>query len=459
MATSHQSLGLLVVDDDDDFRESLVKLLEHERHEVVSVSDLNGARHALSTKFFDAVLVDQELCDGVGTQLLEDPTRPPSTEVVVITGHATVNDAVDALKRGAADYLTKPTDLPMLQATLSRVTRVRSLRLEVDELRDALREHGRLGPIVGRSAAMQPVFDIIQRVAPTDASVLIQGESGTGKELVAQALHQLSRRKSAALVPVNCGAIAETLIESELFGHEKGSFTGADRLHRGFFERADGGTLFLDEITEMPPQLQVKLLRVLETGHVQRIGGSTPIQTNVRVLAATNRDPEDAIKEGKLREDLYFRLAVFPITLPPLRNRAGDVELLAQHFLDDFNRGSNTEKQWKSGALANLARREWRGNVRELRNWVQRAYILADDVLDDQEPGATHEPMASAPVESNGVLTFRVGGSIAELERELIRATLEHVGGDKPAAARILGFSLKTLYNRLNVYAAAGTPS
>jgi two-component system response regulator AtoC len=456
MTPANPPLHLLVVDDDEDFRESLRRLLAREKHEVSVASDLASARIALAARPFDAVFADQELPDGHGSELLEDPRRPSTTEVVVITGHASINQAVDALRRGAADYLTKPTDPALLQATLSRLARVRALRREVDDLREVLRDRGRLGPIVGRSRAMQPVFDMIQRVAPTDASVLIQGESGTGKEVVAQALHELSARKGALLVAVNCGAIPENLIESELFGHEKGSFTGADRLHRGFFERADGGTLFLDEITEMPAALQVKLLRVLETGRVQRVGGTTPIQTDVRVLAATNREPEAAIQAGKLREDLFFRLAVFPIRLPPLREREGDVALLAQHFLDGHNKTHGTDKRWQVGALESLSQKEWRGNARELRNAVQRAYILADDIL-RAEDAVAGVARAAAESASGGGITIPIGSSIAEVERVLIRATLEHVDGDKPAAARVLGISLKTLYNRLNVYEAAGS--
>lgn len=458
MTSNKKALVILVVDDDQEFRESLTRLLLVDKHHVVGAGDLAAARAELRRRTFDAVFVDQELPDGCGDELIEDPLRSSATEIVVITGHGTVNAAVAALRRGAADYLTKPTDPTELQATLTRLSKVRELRREVDDLRDALRDRGRFGPIVGRSSAMQPVFDMIQRVAPTDASVLIQGESGTGKEIVAVALHELSRRKSAPLVAVNCGAIPENLIESELFGHEKGSFTGADRQHKGFFERADGGTLFLDEITEMPAQLQVKLLRVLETGRVQRVGGTTPIQTNVRVLAATNREPSEAIKAGKLREDLFFRLAVFPIRLPPLRGREGDVALIAQHFLDAHNKAQGTDKRWAAGALAELAKREWRGNARELRNAVQRAFILADDELRAEDAAAGIE-RASMPSAESGDLGVRVGSSIADAERLLIQATLEHVDGDKPEAARILGISLKTLYNRLNVYEAADSGS
>lgn len=454
MKRNVQSLHLLVVDDDPDFCASLVRLLASEGHRVDDACDLATARTALSLTTYDALFVDQDLPDGDGTSLIDDDARPEKTEVVIITGHASVHRAVAALHLGAADYLIKPTDPALLKAILTRLSRVRGLQQTVADLQDDLRAKGRFGPLIGRSSTMQPVFDLIQKVAATDASVLIQGESGTGKELVAQALHQMSARRSGPMVAVNCGAISETLIESELFGHEKGSFTGADRQHRGFFERADGGTLFLDEIAEMPLALQVKLLRVLETGCVERIGGKASIHTDVRVLAATNRDPAEAMADGQLREDLYFRLAVFPMRLPPLRERKGDVALLAQHFLDGHNAANDTDKRWEPGALAALEERPWRGNVRELRNVVQRAYILADDTLSAEAVAARSGP---APVEngSGASFTVQVGTSIAHVERQLIEETLKHVDGNKLAAAEILGFSLKTLYNRLNVYAGA----
>ena len=454
MKQTTTSLHLLVVDDDPDFCASLVQLLSSDGHRVDGTCDLAGARAALSLVNYDALFVDQDLPDGDGASLLTDAARPAHTEVVIITGHATVHRAVASLHLGAADYLMKPTDPNLLKAILARLARVRGLQRVVEGLQDDLRAQGRFGPLIGRSPAMQPVFDMIQKVAATDAGVLIQGESGTGKELVAQALHQLSRRHEGPMVAVNCGAISETLIESELFGHEKGSFTGADRQHRGFFERADGGTLFLDEIAEMPLSLQVKLLRVLETGCVERIGGKASIHTDVRVLAATNQDPANAIAEGKLREDLYFRLAVFPIRLPPLREREGDVALLAQHFLDRHNKVNGTDKCWASGALAALAARPWRGNARELRNAVQRAYILAEDQLTAEIVPQEHGK-AAATDGPPGSFTVQVGSSIAQVERQLVEETLKHVNGNKLAASELLGFSLKTLYNRINVYAGA----
>ena len=452
MAKTTTKLSLLVIDDDRDFRTSLALLLEQKGAIVETADSLASARARMAVESFDALIVDQELPDGQGLALLQDPARKSDPEIVMITGHATVNDAVAALKQGALDYLTKPLDPAKFESTLVNLRRTRELKREVSDLREELRQRGRFAMLIGRADAMQPVFDLIQRVAPTNASVLIQGESGTGKEIVAAAIHELSPRSEKILLAVNCGAIPESLIESELFGHEKGSFTGADKQHKGHFERADGGTLFLDEITEMPLGFQVRLLRVLETGMVQRVGSSTPIATDVRVLAATNRDPEEAILAGKLREDLYFRLAVFPMRLPPLRERKGDVSLLAQHFLNGHNEVGKTDKRWGASALDTLERREWKGNVRELKNAVQRAYILADDTLRAEDTVAFPGKISASDATP---LDIQVGSSIASAERELIEATLKHVQGDKPAAAAILGISLKTLYNRLNVYEAS----
>jgi two-component system response regulator AtoC len=440
----------LVVEDDAAFRDSLALLLERAGCEVCCSSSLAEARAALNGGSFDAVMVDRALPDGLGTTLL-DGFQGRAPEMIVVTGDASVPTAVEAMKDGALDYLTKPLDAGQLESALANLRRVRSLQREVESLRAELRLRGRFGSIVGRSAAMQPIFDTIQRVAPTNASVLIHGESGTGKELIAQAIHEMSKRSDRMLLPINCGAITETLIESELFGHERGSFTGADRVHKGVFERADGGTLFLDEIAEMPAHLQVKLLRVLETGAISRVGGSTEMRTNVRVLAATNQDPQDAIRQGRLREDLFFRLAVFSIQLPPLRERKGDVALLATHLLDKLNETNGTDKTWAPGALAQLEQHPWKGNVRELKNAVQRAYILADSEL--RASDAT--PQAEQAGSSAASIALRVGSTVADAERELILATLEHLKGNKPAAAKMLGISLKTLYIRLNLYRVA----
>jgi len=316
-------------------------------------------------------------------------------------------------------------------------------------LRSELRSLGRFGPLIGRSPAMQRVYDLIGRVAPTDATVLITGESGTGKELAAQTVHMLSKRASSLFLPINCGAISPNLIESELFGHERGSFTGAERTHKGHFERATGGTVFLDEITEMPFELQVKLLRVLETGTVLRIGGDHPLPVDVRVIAATNRSPEEAVGQGKLREDLLYRLKVFPLALPPLRDRGDDVELLSLHFLAELNQTEGAAKTFSPAVLERFASHRWPGNVRELKNIIHQAFILCDTVIGvDCLP---EELGGEAPGTTSG-LGIEVGLSLDEADRRLILATLEQCTGDKRRAAQILGISLKTLYNRLKVY-------
>jgi DNA-binding NtrC family response regulator len=295
---------------------------------------------------------------------------------------------------------------------------------------------------------MQVLYDQLTRVAPTSATVMLIGESGTGKELAAQTIHELSRRRTSAFLPLNCGAVAPQLIESELFGHERGSFTGADRQHKGFFERANGGTIFLDEITEMPMELQVKLLRVLETGAVNRVGGTQPIASDVRVICATNREPERAVSDGKLREDLYHRLNVFPIRLPPLRDRETDIEQLAQFFLDELNRAEGTHKTFSRDALVRLYQYGWPGNVRELRNYVQRAFIMADDII-ECDITLTDAP---AKPDDGTTITIRVGTPLEEVERRVTMATLAYCGHVKRKAAEILGVSLKTLYNRLETY-------
>jgi DNA-binding NtrC family response regulator len=323
---------------------------------------------------------------------------------------------------------------------------------EVVGLRSPLAERVGYGPLIGRSAAVRKVYALIGRVAPTEARVLVTGESGTGKELVAETIHRLSRRCSKAFVAVNCGALAPSLIESELFGHEKGSFTGADRQRVGYFERADGGTLFLDEITEMPQPLQVKLLRAIESGLVTRVGATEPTPVNVRIIAASNRRPGDAVARGELREDLLYRLNVFPIELPPLRSREDDAALLAEHFLGRVNSREGTRKRFTACALARLKLLAWPGNVRELQNAVERAAILADEIIDaDTLP----RPAARELIARDDVLHVPVGTSLELIERSVILATLEALGGDKRRTAQVLGISLKTLYSRLSVYRAA----
>jgi DNA-binding NtrC family response regulator len=456
-------LSALVVDDDEAFRESLAALVSREGHHVRQGSTLAQGRKLLLDAPADVLLVDLVLPDGRGIELLNDEQvaersaalgRP---EVVVITGNATVESAVEALREGALDYLTKPVDRARLQTILTNIARTRELKGEVDSLRGELRKLGRFGRMVGRSGAMQEVYDLICKVAPTQASVFITGESGTGKELVAETIHLLSKRRQRPFLAVNCGAIAKNLIESELFGHEKGSFTGADRSRRGYFEQSNGGTLFLDEVTEMPPELQVKLLRVLETGSMLRVGTSEVVSVDVRVISASNQDTTRTVKDGSLREDLFYRLNVFPIRLPPLRERGDDILLLADHFLGAVNGREGTAKHWSPEARERLRVLSWPGNVRELKNVVERAAILAESSIGpDLLPAADAAPVATP---GGAVLQVRIGSSLEEVERRVILATLQQLGGDKRKTAETLGISLKTIYNRLNVYEAAGRPS
>jgi DNA-binding NtrC family response regulator len=308
----------------------------------------------------------------------------------------------------------------------------------------------RFGMLYGSSPAMEKLYQQLDRVSITDATVLLVGESGTGKELIAQTIHQFSPRRDKHFVAVNCGAIPSHLIEAALFGHEKGSFTGAARQHAGYFEHASGGTLFLDEITEMPTDMQAKLLRVLENGVFLRVGGSEEVKVDVRLIAATNRDLESAVKQGSLREDLMYRLAVFPIRVPPLRERNGDVELLAHHFLHTMNAKDKTQKTFARQSLETIRSYSWPGNVRELKNVVQRAFILSSDTLTIEEH--LSDTSARKPVMHDGLLNFSVGMPLADAQREIILATLKHFSGNKRLTAEALGISLKTLYNRLKEY-------
>ncbi|MGH7724839.1 MAG: sigma-54-dependent transcriptional regulator [Candidatus Eiseniibacteriota bacterium] len=443
----------LVVEDDASLLESVVLQVKAEGFEVEGAGTLAAARRALAKEMPDLVITDLGLPDGNGIQLIEEVREFPQTDVIVVTGQATVESAVHAMRLGALDYLEKPLEHERLKTVLSHLKRARELKQEVGSLRGELRKLGRFGPMIGSSPQMQHVYDLITRVAPTEAPVFITGESGTGKELVAQTIHELSRRSKGRFLPLNCGAMPPTLIESELFGHEKGSFTGATQQRRGYFERSSGGTLFLDEITEMPLELQVKLLRVLETGAVMRVGGDQAVAIDIRVLAATNRRPEEAVESGKLREDLLYRLNVFPIALPPIRERGGDVVMLAEYFLHLLNQENGTERKFSDTAKQRLQTHPWPGNARELKNEVQRAFILSDDTVDfdhlSSDPGAGSRSTPSSPS------SIRAGISLADAERQLIMSTLQHCSGDKRKAAEILGISLKTLYNRLHLYNAS----
>jgi two-component system, NtrC family, response regulator HydG len=433
----------LIVDDEVETAGLLGDLVEREGFAVTCASTLSQAREAIASTVPDVLLVDIHLPDGSGLELLQG-LGPSAPEVVLITGQASVETAVHALRLGAADYLTKPVDFARLKMMLGNVARTLEMKGEIGALRTELRRMGRFGALVGASPVMQKVYDLIARVASTDAGILLTGETGTGKEVVAQTIHALSRRSKKPFVPVDCGAISPTVIESELFGHERGSFTGADRQHKGYFERAHTGTLFLDEITEMPLEMQVKLLRVLETSDVLRVGADKAFKVDVRIIAATNRRTEEAIAQGKLREDLLYRLNVFPIPLPPLRERGDDVERLADHFLGELNAANDTRKQFTAAARERLRGHDWPGNLRELKNVIHHDYIVAD-----QDLGL--EALAAVPVvrKPGAVLSAPVGTPLAEAERRLILATLEKYAGDKKKAASVLRISVASLTSRL----------
>lgn len=438
----------LLVDDDAGLREALSIFLASEGFGVQAEETLRGAREALNRREFDLLVLDLRLPDGTALDLFSQLGGWPSMEVVLITGHGTVDTAVEAFRGGVVDYLTKPLDMKRLRRIVAEVRRAARLRDQVRALRAELRDLGRFGRLIGASAPMQNLYDQLQKVARTDATVLLLGETGTGKERVAETLHELSGRSEGPFHPLNCGGISANLIESELFGHERGSFTGAVSRHVGVFERASGGTLFLDEVTEMPMELQVKLLRALETQEFHRVGGDKPVRVTVRVIAATNREPTRAVSEGKLREDLLYRLNAFPIQLPPLRDRDDDCELLANHVLAKLNRKEGTRKELTRAARERLRLHHWPGNVRELEHSIERAFILASDDIGPELLPPASEARSAADEER---LDVRIGMSIAEAVRMLTLATLDRVG-EKKRAAEVLGVSVKTLYNRLNSY-------
>jgi DNA-binding NtrC family response regulator len=369
--------------------------------------------------------------------------------IVILTAQGTVETAVEAIKEGAYDYLTKPIEPQRLKILLDKIVERQDTLREVKVLRKQLRDHGTFGRMIGSSQQMRKVYQVIEQAAPTSASVLIWGESGTGKELVAQTIHQLSPRAQMPFVPINCAAIPETLLESEIFGHEKGAFTGASDRREGCFELSDRGTLFLDEIAEMTPATQVKLLRVLQERKFRRLGGRNEQSVDVRVIAATNVNPADAVKNGKLREDLYYRLNVFAMELPPLRSRKEDLALLVQSFLAEFNQRNNKNvSALDPAAMRILEQYNWPGNVRELRNVIERAVILAQGEFIDAKhlpPLVTESPDVVKPT-----LSLAPGTTVEEAERRLILMTLEHTHDNKTRAAEILGISLKTLHNKLN---------
>jgi two-component system response regulator AtoC len=438
---------ILIVDDDVDSVMALKHIIAKEGFVVASAANLAQARAEIEKCMPDVILTDLMLPDGKGLEIFGDEPPPSNVQMILMTGFASLETSIEALRLGFKDYLTKPVNLQRLKNILSRIPRTGDLKDEIDQLRKELRNLGRFGKLWGTSKAMQEVYDQIAKVAPSIASVMIIGESGTGKEAVAQTIHDLSTRRKKLFLPINCSAISQHLIESELFGHERGSFTGATKGRKGYFEQASGGTLFLDEVTEMPIEMQAKLLRVLETGAFLPVGGNTLVQTDVRIISATNRDPMEAVEKGKLREDLLYRLQVFPLRLPPLRDRKDDIDILANFFLEDLCGSEKKRKTLTPDAYEKMNSHNWPGNVRELKNALHRAYIMADEEITAECLFDICPPPVGAKSKKGREIT--AGMSISEMENKLIDMTLEYCSGNKESAAEMLGVSVKTLYNKL----------
>jgi DNA-binding NtrC family response regulator len=442
---------VLIVEDEPAARVGLEQLVKSWGFVAESAGDGEEALDKVTT-FRPAIVITDLVMprmDGLGLlRALQQQGADVTT--LILTAQGTVETAVEAMKEGAYDYLTKPIDLQRLKILLDKIVERLETMREVKALRRQLREHGTFGSMIGNSPEMRKIYQVIEQASPTNASVLITGESGTGKELVATTVHQLSARAQFPFVAINCAAIPETLLESEIFGHEKGAFTGAADRRPGCFELADRGTLFLDEIGEMTPATQVKLLRVLQEQRFRRLGGRTEQSVDVRVLAATNADPLEAVQKGKLREDLYYRLNVFSLRLPTLRERKEDLPLLIQAFINEFNtRNQRSIVGVDQQAMRMLEQYAWPGNVRELRNVIERATILSPGPLIESKhlpPALAEEPQAP----SQPQVALAPGITVEEAERRLIMMTLEHTRDNKTRAAEILGISLKTLHNKLN---------
>jgi DNA-binding NtrC family response regulator len=454
-------LRILFADDEAHLRDLMQMELPRLGHEVTVCQDGAAALRALEKGPYDVALLDMKMPGLTGIEVLTKIKQiSPETEVVILTGHATVDTAVQALRLGAFDYLTKPCKWAELEVILNRIAERRAMENKTVALETRLKAAEGTPTLVGETLAMQAVRRLIDTVAPTDASVMILGETGTGKELIARNLHDKSKRAGAAFIPVNCGALPENLVESELFGHRKGSFTGADTNRKGLFEVANGGTLFLDEIGELNKNIQVKLLRFLESGEIRRVGENDPFRVDVRILCATNRDLREMISTDGFREDLFFRMNTFEIHLPALRERKGDIPALAAHLLRRFapKRGGS-ECVLTAEAIEALQTHDWPGNIRELANAIERATILAGGgpILAEHLPtqpairrnpahSLTHPSAVAGPHFS----ILEGNPTLRDIEMKYIMVVLERHNGNKPAASKELGISLKTLYNKIN---------
>ena len=439
---------IAVVDDQALMRESIAETLSGTGHDVKTFAAGAAAVAAVSADEFDLLITDLKMPGMGGLEVLAKAAEAaPGLPVVVITAHGTVESAVDAMKRGAFDYIVKPFDPDELEVVVNRGVAHRQLVRENELLRSRIADEAGVPVMVGADSGLASVSSIVERVAVSDATVLVSGESGTGKEVVARRIHCLSRRREKPFICVNCAALNAGLLESELFGHEKGAFTGADKMRRGRFELAEGGTVLLDEVSEIDPHLQAKLLRVLQEKEYERVGSSATRKMDVRVVATTNRDLGQAVVSGYFREDLYYRLNVFPVHVPPLRERQGDVAGLARHFLRLLARESGREApEISEEAMEELVAYQWPGNVRELKNVMERAFIMgAGTKVEKHQISAWLAPRCEA--ESGPVL--RAGMTIKEAEETLIRLTLERHNGHREKTAEALGISVRTLINRL----------
>ncbi|MBL8038467.1 MAG: sigma-54-dependent Fis family transcriptional regulator [Nitrospira sp.] len=455
---------ILVVDDEQSLREVLSIMLKRAGYAVTSAADGEEAVELLQKEIFDLVITDLRMPKVDGMEVLKAvKSASPETVVLIITAFASADSAVEAMKQGAYDYLTKPFQVDEVQLIIRNALEKRRLTTENMLLKREMASQSSFAQLVGQSEAMQKVFEVVRKVADSKSNVLICGESGTGKELVARAIHYNSARSALPFVAVNCSAVPETLLESELFGHMKGSFTGAIANKAGLFEIANGGTIFLDEIGDTTPTIQVKLLRVIQEREFRRVGGSQDIKVDVRVVAATNKDLEKAVADGSFREDLYYRLDVIPIRLPPLRMRTGDIPLLVHHFLERFAKESGKPKPvLSSDAMHVLLGHEWRGNVRELENLIERVVAFSVDgpVTDADVRGWLHRPTVPIPVQGMPLDLTDEGvdleGLINGIEKDLLLKALERSKWVKKKAARMLRLNTRSFRYRLEKYAIKG---
>jgi len=443
---------IMVVEDDVNLRNTLVTFFARMGYEVTSAHDGNEALHHLDSEMPDLILTDISMPDMDGiTMLKEVKSHYPDIVVIMMTAFSSIDSAVEAMRQGAEDYLSKPLQLADVQMRIERALERRALRSRVIQLETQVRDRYSFNQIVGRSPAMQRIFQIIERVAPTNTTVLISGRTGTGKELVARAIHYNSPRSHKPLVDINCGALPDQLVESELFGHQKGAFTGATETKRGLFEIADGGTLFLDEVQALKPELQAKLLRVLQERKLRRVGGRENIEVDVRVIAATNQDIAEAVRKGEFREDLYYRLNVVQIHLPCLRERREDIPLLIEHFLNRYQPDGQPPYHFSNEAMRLLLSYDWPGNVRELQNAIEHALAIGSGPLLTIEDLPPH---ISQAVDSDGTIDTATNiCTLEEVERRHILRVLEKTDGNYTRAADILGIDRRTLYRKLDKYA------